>query len=93
MTRKRADVVDLKSARLDRLPAVTRFVLEIRDAGSTPHVGRFDWKWWTEDNYDAEGQWRPSTKHIGQQLRRIAARFDPRPEPVRRRHRVTRVRR
>lgn len=86
--KRNADVVDLVSERVARMPAVTRFVLEIRDAGSTPHEGVFEWRWTTEDNGDATGQYRPSSQHIASQLRRIANRLDPHP---RRRLRVRRA--
>lgn len=89
VSKRRADVVDLSRLRIGRLPPVTRFVLEVRDAGSGPDGAIFEWRWTTEDNPAAEGQWRPTSPQIGNRLRRIADRLDPRPVPVRRtRHRV-----
>jgi hypothetical protein len=69
-------VVDLATERAARKPAVTRFVLEVRDAGSGPGRGVFLWDYSTEDCGDGE-QWHPSTRQIGHYLRRIADRYDP----------------
>ena len=79
-------IVDLTTERAARKPAVTRFVLEARDAGCDDRTSRFLWDFYIEDTGDPE-QWRPATCSIGQQLRRIADRYDPRPR--RRRAKVT----
>ena len=81
-----AEVVDLTDARASRLPATTRFVLEARDAGSKPGEGCFLWTWDIEDAPN-DTQWRPDTRHIGAQLRRIADLYDP-PKPTPKRVRV-----
>lgn len=86
-------VVDLTDERAARRPATTRFTLEARDAGSEPGKGCFLWTWSTENNDDASDQWRPSTRHVGAQLRRIADRYDPQPKGSGARRRRDRTRR